>query len=44
MQQLFRSVPLDASSWAVILGFGLLLFVLVEAEKAVLRRARVHRI
>lgn len=44
MQQLFRSVPLDASSWAVILGFGLLLFVLVEAEKAVLRRARIHRI
>ncbi len=44
MQQLFKSVPLDGSSWAVILGFGLLLFVLVEAEKAVLRRARVHRI
>lgn len=44
MQHLFKSTPLDAASWAVILGAGVLLFVLVEMEKALLRRYRVYRI
>jgi len=44
MQHLFRSVALDATSWAVILGMGVLLFLAVELEKAWLRRARVFRL
>ncbi len=44
MQQVFHSVPLDGLSWSVILGLGGLLFLLVEAEKAGLRRNGVFRI
>jgi magnesium-transporting ATPase (P-type) len=43
MQYLFHSAALDALSWAVILGCASVLFLAVEIEKAVLRRARVLR-
>ncbi|HSG35113.1 MAG TPA: HAD-IC family P-type ATPase [Sphingomonadaceae bacterium] len=33
MQQLFGSVALGWSEWAIVAGFGLLLFVVVELEK-----------
>ena len=44
MQQLFASTPLDAASWSAILACGLALFLLVEAEKAVLRRLQVRQL
>lgn len=44
MQRLFRSEGLDALSWGVILGCGVLVFLAVEAEKAVLRRRHIQRI
>jgi magnesium-transporting ATPase (P-type) len=44
MQQAFRSVALDAASWAAILGAGALVFLAVEAEKALWRRVGVHRL
>ena len=37
MQQVFQTTALDAASWLVIFGLGLLKFLAVEAEKAVLR-------
>jgi len=37
MQQLFQTRALDALSWLVILGLGALMFLAVEAGKAVLR-------
>lgn len=43
MQQVFRTVPLDATSWTVIIGSGALVFLAVEIEKAVLRRLRIER-
>lgn len=43
MQQLFSSVPLDGISWLAILSAGLLLFLLVEFEKTVLRLRGVNR-
>ena len=33
MQKLFGVVALDAAAWGLIAGFGMLLFVAVEAEK-----------
>lgn len=44
MQHLFQSQGLSASSWGMVLGGGLLVFLAVEAEKAVLRRRHIHRI
>ena len=44
LQRLFHTTPLDASSWAMILAMGAVLFVLVETEKALLRRRGVQRI
>src|SRR5690606_3963038 len=44
MQQLFRSTPLPPSSWAMILAMGAGLFLLVETEKAVLRRRGLYRL
>ncbi|ANJ67591.1 carbonate dehydratase [Halothiobacillus diazotrophicus] len=41
LQTVFHTVGLDAVSWAMILGLSFLLFVLVEGEKALLRRRRV---
>jgi len=42
MQQLFQTAALDAASWLVILALGLVKFLAVEAEKAVLRRLNVQ--
>jgi magnesium-transporting ATPase (P-type) len=44
MQQIFRTQPLDAASWAVLLALGVAVFVAVELEKAVLRHQRVRRL
>jgi potassium/sodium efflux P-type ATPase len=43
MQHLFQTVPLNLSSWGVILGLGVLLFLAIELEKSVWRRFGVHR-
>ena len=42
MQAVFQTAALDAVSWAVILGLGLLKFLAVELEKAVLRRLNIR--
>lgn len=44
LQVLFGSVALGATSWLAILGAGLVVFLCVEAEKALLRQRRVHRL
>ena len=44
LQRLFHTTALDARSWAMILALGAALFVLVEAEKALLRRRAVRRL
>ncbi len=38
MQRLFGTAPLDATGWAAVAAFGMTLFVIVEAEKLVVRR------
>jgi magnesium-transporting ATPase (P-type) len=38
MQTLFGTQAIDAQAWSAVLGFGVLLFLLVEMEKAVMRR------
>lgn len=38
MQQVFQTAALDANSWLMILGLGLVKFLAVETEKTVLRR------
>lgn len=43
MQALFGTAPLDVWSWALIVALASAKFVLVEAEKAVLRRLGVQR-
>lgn len=43
MQHLFQSAALDAMSWLVILGLGVLKFLAVEAEKAVWRAFGIER-
>ena len=40
MQHFFGTAPIDAHAWLRILGAGILLFVAVEAEKALMRRRR----
>jgi magnesium-transporting ATPase (P-type) len=42
MQAVFQTAALDALSWTVILGLGLLKFLAVELEKAVLRRLNIR--
>lgn len=42
LQKTFQTAALDGTSWAVILGLGLLKFLAVEAEKAVLRRMDIR--
>ena len=37
MQKMFGVVALDAAAWALIVGFGVLLFIAVEIEKLALR-------
>lgn len=44
LQQLFRTTPLSVSSWTMIVAIGAGLFVLVELEKAWLRRSNVDRL
>jgi magnesium-transporting ATPase (P-type) len=44
LQALFRTTPLDAAAWTLILGLALAKFLAVEAEKAVLRRFGVQRL
>jgi magnesium-transporting ATPase (P-type) len=41
MQQLFRSTPLDATAWGLIVALGVAKFLAVEAEKWLLRRLGV---
>jgi magnesium-transporting ATPase (P-type) len=43
-QRVFASAPLDPASWLVIGAMGTTLFLCVEAEKALLRRAAVRRL
>jgi magnesium-transporting ATPase (P-type) len=43
MQHLFRTAPLDAASWTVILALGVAKFTAVEAEKWLQRRLGVQR-
>ena len=40
MQKMFGVVALDAAAWALIVGFGVLLFIAVEIEKLALRGIR----
>lgn len=42
LQHVFQSTALDMLSWLVILGLGLLKFLAVEVEKAVLRRLGIR--
>ncbi len=44
LQALFATTPLDAASWALIALLGLVKFLAVEAEKALLRRFGVQRL
>ena len=44
LQALFRTEPLDAAAWSVIVALGLAKFLAVEAEKALLRRLGVQRL
>jgi potassium/sodium efflux P-type ATPase len=43
MQALFRTAPLDAQAWLLIVGLALLKFLLVETEKWLLRQRGVQR-
>jgi magnesium-transporting ATPase (P-type) len=38
MQQMFGVAAIDASAWGRIIGFGILLFVVVEVEKTLIRK------
>lgn len=40
MQSLFGVVAIDAAAWGRIIGFGIVLFVVVELEKFLIRRIR----
>jgi len=40
MQSLFGVAPIDASAWARIIGFGVLLFIVVEVEKKLIQRIK----
>jgi magnesium-transporting ATPase (P-type) len=42
LQRVFQTAALDITSWAVIVALGLMLFLLVEGEKAVLRWRQVR--
>jgi magnesium-transporting ATPase (P-type) len=44
LQQVFRSEPLDLQSWAAIMLLACVVFLCVEVEKSLLRRAGVHRL
>jgi magnesium-transporting ATPase (P-type) len=40
MQRLFGTGPMDAASWGLVAAFGIAMFFVVEAEKALMRRLR----
>ncbi len=40
MQRLFGVVAIDAAAWGRIIGFGIMLFVVVELEKLLIRRVK----
>jgi magnesium-transporting ATPase (P-type) len=44
LQQVFRTAPLDAVSWAWVIGLSAAKFLAVEAEKLVLRRMGILRL
>jgi magnesium-transporting ATPase (P-type) len=44
MQQLFGTVALDAAAWGHIVAVSLLLFLLIELEKYLLRRRGVENL
>jgi magnesium-transporting ATPase (P-type) len=44
MQALFRTAPLDAQAWLLIVALALLKFLLIEAEKWLLRQRGVQRL
>ncbi len=44
MQHLFGTRPLDALSWALVIGLSSVKFLAIELEKAVLRRFGVRRL
>jgi magnesium-transporting ATPase (P-type) len=44
LQFVFKTVALDGAAWALILGLGVVKFLAVEAEKAVLRHFGVQRL
>jgi magnesium-transporting ATPase (P-type) len=44
LQQVFRTAPLDAVSWAWVIGLSSAKFLAVEAEKLVLRRMGILRL
>lgn len=43
LQAVFDTVPLDGTSWLVLTGLGVLVFLAVEGEKAFWRARGVHR-
>jgi len=43
MNRLFHSAPISGASWAVIFGFGFLAYLLVELDKAYLRKRALAR-
>ncbi|MCB2000053.1 MAG: cation transporting ATPase C-terminal domain-containing protein, partial [Rhodoferax sp.] len=42
LQHVFQTTALDAASWALIVALGLAKFLVVEAEKWILRRNRIR--
>jgi hypothetical protein len=43
MQHFFATAPIDMGAWLRILGVGVLVFLAVEIEKAILREIRKRR-
>jgi hypothetical protein len=44
MQQLFGTVAIDTVAWTKIVSFGVLLFLVIEVEKYLIRRYRIARL
>jgi magnesium-transporting ATPase (P-type) len=44
MQRLFGTAPLDLDAWLRVLAFGVVLFLAIEAEKALQRRRSAVRL
>jgi magnesium-transporting ATPase (P-type) len=43
-QRLFGTAALSATTWAVLLALGVVIYLAIEIEKALLRRLRVARL